>query len=481
MPQRFRVSLKVLFGLICSLLLASSGVVVVLSTNQVSNTGISNYRWEPTAASGTAWVHGWYDYGYNTSVASVWNGSTWLSQQYKLMTPGGASLDDLNLNYDSARSRFVLAALDVPGVQGTPNVWYGYSNSAGTTWVVSSIVLPATFSPAGWDYPSIGVDASGRIITGAVSFTTSGCPPSQATCPNGYYATISTDGSTFSSPALVTLGPSPGFGARSRVVATNNVFHAFVPTLNSNFQPTAINRWQSSDGRNWTGPSSIATFSAPSNNSPPGTTQIFYATLLAAQGYTNGLWSVAFQVNNGGFNNVEICTPDRGCGVVNPYGTDEFLAGTSVSGDSGYWVSYYTYTSAPRTLPLITKAIYFPHGQAGIGAVTNTGIDPTSWFLTAPSIARCPSTSCYAAGDFQTVASNPYAGASTPFIKQSSHIDDLFQSFLQDPQEPDPGTTFVPNTMWFPLGTDVSYLAAGAGPEQPGLPPGLTRGAPGVR
>jgi hypothetical protein len=467
MLQRFRVLLLVL---VCSLLLASSGVVVVLSTNQVSNTPGSNYRWEPTAASGTTWTHGWYDYAYGTSVVSTWNGSSWLSQQYRLTTPGGVGLDDLNLNWDSSRSRFVFAALDL---QSAPNVWYGYSNSAGTIWTVNSIVLPGNFSTAGWDYPSIGVDASGRIVIGAVSFTTSS--------PNGYYTTFSTDGATFSPPALVTLGSGPGFGARSRVVATNNILHAFVPTLNSNFQPTAINRWQSSDGRTWTGPNSVATFSAPSNNSPPGTTQIFYATLLAAQGYTSGLWSVAFQINNAGFNNVEICTSNRGCGIVNPYGTDEFLAGTSVSGDGGYWVSYYAYSSAPRTLPLITQAIYFPPGKAGIGATTNTGIDPTSWFLTGASRARCPNNPCYAAGDFQTVASNPYAGASTPFVKQSSHINDLFQSFVQDPQGPATDQTFVPNTIWVPLGSDVSYLGAGSGPEQPGLAPILTIGAPGAR
>ena len=460
-------------------LLGSGGVVVVLSTNQVSNTGTSSYRWEPTSATGTHWAHGWFDYGATprTSIVSSWNGS-WLSQQYKLTIPAGVGVDDLNLAYDSSRGRFVFATLDlyVP----SDDVWYGYStDSTGTSWVVKSIVFQGNGSSgATWDYPSIGVDGSGRIIIGAVSFGTTGCPPNESPCPNGYYSAVSTDGSNFSSPALVTLGTSPGFGARSRVVATSNVFEAFVPTLNASWEPTQINRWQSSNGTSWSGPNLLANFGAPNNNSPPGTTQIFYAPLLAAQGYTNGLWTVAFQINNGGFNNAEICTSDRGCGIVNSVGSDQFLVGSSVSGDSGYWVSYYTYTSAPRTLPLITQAIYFPPGKAGIGATTNTGIDPTSWLLTSPSIARCPNTSCYAAGDFQTVASNPYASASTPFIKQSSHHNDLFQSFIEDPQ----GTSaaaFVPNTIWFPLGADVSSLA-GAGPEQPGMPPGLTIGAPGA-
>lgn len=354
-------------------------------------------------------------------------------------------------------------------------MWYGYStDSTGTSWVVQSIALSGSFSSGGWDYPSIGVDASGRIIVGGVSIVTSGCPQGQSECPNGYYSAVSTDGSTFSQPALVTAGLQPGYGAYSRVVATNNLFHAFVPALNSSYLPTSISRWQSSNGTNWTAEGTVLSFGAPSNTSPPGTTPIFYAPLLEAQGYTNGLWSVAFQVNNAGFNNAEICTPNRGCGLLNSYGSDQFLVGTSVSGDSGYWAAYYTYTSAPRTLPLTTQAIYCPPGKSRIGATTNTGINPTSWY----EPARCV-TSCFGAGDFQTVASNPYAAATTPFIKQSSYIDDVFQSFPEDPQGPASGESFVPNTIWFPLGADISYLAAG--PVQPALPPGLTIGLPGAR
>ena len=414
---------------------------------------------------------GWFDFLSLTSNVSSWNGA-W-SSRYALYSPLGSGLDDLNLNYDSVRNRFVFAALDLTS---PPNVWYGYSTDAtGTAWVVSGIAFPNTFSSAGWDYPSIGVDASGRIIVGAVSYVTSPCPPGVPNCPNGYYATLSTNGSNFSSPALVSPGTKPGYGAGSRVVATNNLFHAFVPTLNSSFLPTAVGRYQSSDGTSWPVRYPVATFVAPSNNSPAGTTQIYYATLLAAQGYTNGLWVTAFQINNGGFNNAYMCTSNRGCGIVNSYGSDQFLVGASVSGDSGFWVSYYTYSSAPRTLPLSTQAIYYAPGKAGVGATTNTGIQPTSWYYSAN---RCPGEYCYGAGDFQTVASNPYASASTPFIKQSSDPDDLFQSFVEDPQE-SPGTgSFVPNTIWFPLGADVSYLGIATGSEEPALPPGLTRGTP---
>lgn len=79
---------------------------------------------------------------------------------------------------------------------------------------------------------------------------------------------------------------------------------------------------------------------------------------------------------------------------------------------------------------------------------------PTSWMSV---IHRCkvPPT-CYGAGDFQTVASNPYKSASTPFIQQSSHQNDLFQNFVEDSPAQPSVDTFVPNTIWFPLGTDIS-------------------------
>jgi len=333
-----------------------------------------------------------------------------------------------------------------------------------------------TFSNAGWDYPSIGVDGSGRIIIGAVSFITCG----QTTCPNGYYSVVSTDSTNFSAPSFIAK-PAGGAGAQSRVVATNNVFQAFVPTLNTDNVPTQVNRWQSSNGTSWTGPNLLANFTAPAAHPPVGATQIYYAPLLTAQGYTNGLWTVAFQINNGGFNNAYLCTSDRGCGLVNAAGTDQFLVGTSVSGDSAYWVSYYVYTSAPRTLPLKTQAFYFPHGQSGIGATTNTGIDPTKWL---PTNTRCfvsgQSENCYAAGDFHTVGSNPFASATTPFVKQSTtHLTDLFQSFTQNPPSEPNVPNFAPNTIWFPVGADLTSIGVTAAPGTlAALPPGETRGVP---
>lgn len=82
---------------VCAAALASSGVVIVLSTNQVSNSGISNYRWETTSASGTTWAHGWYDWSYKTSLVSSWQNGSWLNQQHKLTLSNGTGLLDLNL------------------------------------------------------------------------------------------------------------------------------------------------------------------------------------------------------------------------------------------------------------------------------------------------------------------------------------------------------------------------------------------------
>ncbi len=424
------------------LLFASGGVIIVISTNQVSNEPFSGVRWEPSSAAGATWASSWASFpdsnpnSFNSYV-SAWNGSSW-NAPTTLIAPNGQSQGDVNVAWDAVRQRFVFVTLDGPG----GNVWYGYSNdSSGTSWTFRpTAVFPS--STGTWDYPSIGVDVSGRIIVGAVRFPG----------PTGYFAAMSTDGFNFSSP--VQIGSMPG--AQSRVVATNNVFHAFVPTLNSSSLPVAVYRYQSTDGVNWSGPYTVATFSAPLNNAPSGT-NIFYAPLLAATGYTNGLWATAFQINNGGYNNIYLCTSDRGCGLVNAGADDQFLGGVSVSGDSGYWVSYYTYSTLyTRQLPLVTQSIYFPSGQAAIGATTNTGIDPTSWQL---RYNRC-SSPCYAAGDFQTISSNPYAASHNPFIRQSARHDDLFQTFAQDPADQPNVPNFKPNFIPYPMGAALANIGA---------------------
>lgn len=449
------------------LLLGSGGVVLVLSTHQVSNTSQTAYRWEPSAGVGITWAHSWAEFPVSNlsafaSFVSTWNGSSWRSPA-QLTAPSGQQQGDVNIAWDSYRGRFVFTTLDGPG----GNVWYGYStDGSGTSWVFKSTPVFSS-SRATWDYPSIGVDASGRIVVGAVSFAG----------PSGYFASVSTDGANFTEPSLVANpGSGNGGGARSRAVATNNTFQAFVPTLNTSFNPTSVNRYQSSDGVNWTGPFNVATFSPPLNNSP-NSPFIFYANLLAATGYTNGLWAVAVQINNGGFNNVYFCTSNRGCGIANSAADDQFLNGVSVSGDQGYWISYLTFsTLQTRQLPLITQALYFASGKNGVGATTNTGIQPTSWLLRSD---RC-TMPCYAAGDFNTVSSNPYASATTPFVSQDSRQTDLFQSFTEDPQAVPSVPNFVPNFVPYAMGSDLTFLGVletSLIPTTAALPPGNTIGA----
>lgn len=490
-----------------AVLFASNNVVSVISTNQVDNSGGTAQRFEATSAVGSAtWATGWSEYAISpakASYVSAWGGP-W-SAQHLLQTPGGTNLGDVNLSWDpvhgSPQGRFVFVALEVgnPTPPTQPNVWYGYSSDAhGSSWSVQTIAFSGTFSTGGWDYPSVGVDPLGNIIVGAVSMLkigTGSCPSTAKNpCPNGYYSNISTDGQNFNStPSLVTSGAGAGAGAQSRVVATsNNTYHAFVPTLDSNNLPNKIIRWQSSNGTTWTQQGTVLSFVAPLNNSPTNTPPvIFYGPLLTAQGYTDGRWTIAFQVNNGGFSNVEDCTSDRGCGMVNPCpgsmcsGTDQFLAGTGTYNDKGYWISYYTYTTLPRTLPLVTQAIYCPPGVACIGATTNTGIDPTNWV----QLQRCPMNTgqngaCYAAGDYQGIAAgrtsapSSLPGASTPFVKQASGVEThLWQSFTQDPQAVANVPNFIPDSIWVPLGSDISSIA---GPPPPGTdlayPPGHNQG-----
>lgn len=113
-----------------------------------------------------------------------------------------------------------------------------------------------------------------------------------------------------------------------------------------------------------------------------------------------------------------------------------------------------------RTPPLVTQAFYFPAGQGGVGATINTQIQPTSWMrLPSQGDGRaCPG--CFAAGDYQNIISNSYAAASTPFIQESSRIDDLFQNFIEDPVTVPNVPNFRPNFIPFTTGADLKELAA---------------------
>jgi hypothetical protein len=365
------------------------------------------------------------------------------------------------MEWDTTRNRFVFCAVDLAAAY--PNIWYGYSNdSVGTSWTFRSVPAMAANITYGWDYPSIGVDATGRIIIGAAQIPGDG----------GFHTAVSTDGgNTFSAPVLVPAVAGTGFakGPRSRVVATSNTFHVFVPVLQdaSPYLPVAVERYQSSDGKAWSGPSPIASFGPPLNSSPSaycgprGCYSVYYAPLLDARGSTSGQWVVAFPVNNVGYNNIYACTSDRGCGFVNAVNNDQVLAGVSVATRAGaaqpdYWFSYLTYTSlGTRVLPLTVQAVYLPAGTAAVAATLSVGIDPSSWLIRTD---RCVD-SCYTAGDYAGMASNVSAQASAPFVRQDSQENNLFQDFVQ--ASPPASSLLVnPSVGTYPSGSSLQLLSA---------------------
>jgi hypothetical protein len=129
-------------------LLASSGVINVVSRNQVSQETINSqtvngYRFEPSSAAGGTWVSAWATYPVSnpsavTSYVGAWNGSSWQQPSVPLTPPNSAQTWDVNLSWDSTRSRFVFALLDSLG-----NIWYGYSTG------VSATCTPALSSQTG--------------------------------------------------------------------------------------------------------------------------------------------------------------------------------------------------------------------------------------------------------------------------------------------------------------------------------------------
>jgi hypothetical protein len=457
------VSSKVLIPVLlvvsaATIALAVKRVISIQDTYQVQPADFY-FPWEPSSAYGTvAWAVSKAEVTASTLSGTLVSAFTvnW-STPVRITSPSGLPLQDFNLAFDSVRARFVFAALDVTA--GNANVWYGYSNNNfGLTWSVVGSPLPS--SMGNWDYPSIGVDASGRVIIGATLFAGGGI--------TGYYTAVSTNGSTFATPSLVSTRVAT---TASRVVATSNAFNAFVFSAATGGSPTAVTLFASSDGITWPGSTVLATFLPAMGNSPNESYgAIYYSLDLQAQGYTNGLWTVAFPVNNAGYNNIFICTSDRGCGLANAAADDEFLQGTSASGDQGYWLNYYTFSTLyNRQLPLVMQAIYYPHGAPGIGATTTTGIDPRQW-VDLPAGRRCL-VYCYAAGDFNTIAHAPGGVALTPFESQTAFGQvALFQNFLKDPQAPPTPIAFVPNFIPYPVGADLRGLGKPLPPGTEALP-----------
>lgn len=473
-----------------TMIMANNGVIQSYPPNVVSDTATRLYRFEPSSAAGSNWVTSWRDTGgvdywfvraWNPN-AGVWN--TPINVNTIVPVSTSTPCGDVFLSWDSSpgmdRPVFVCVTFNN---NSTDAVYYGYAtDSTGTLWVLGNGGNPV-LSGGGWDYPSIGVDASGRIVIAAVLSYQS---------PYGFWSVVSTNhGATFTN---VTKSGTSGLVASSsqsnpsrstaysRVVATDNRFEAFVQEESSygNGIPVAVERWESFDGINWSLAQtlSIPGFGAPKNNSaaniacgPNGCGAIRYEAHLDAKGSTSGAWLMGVPVNYSGYNNIMICASTRGCGIANAALDDEFLQGVSVSTDGRFWVSYFAYnlnSQGNEVLPLIKQSIFFPYTSGnGVGATVDSNIDPSYWAIYQQ---YCDGTeNCFHMGDFATIASNPYAGVTTPYTVQvpdtsppspDSSFNHMQQIFSIDPQGIPSATSFKPNTIWFPAGTkSIAYLA----------------------
>ena len=101
--------------------------------------------------------------------------------------------------------------------------------------------------------------------------------------------------------------------------------------------------------------------------------------------------------------------------------------------------------------------------------LTASGIPATSWW---PGTAnRCAqNVYCYVQGDYVSIASNSFAGASTPFITSGGSFNAFRQLFLVDPPGDPIAGNFKPNFVPFPAGADLR--AQGKEHGQQGADPG---------
>jgi hypothetical protein len=330
---------RVLGLILCAVvaLIASSGVINVISRNQVSQEIGNGYRWEPSSAVGVtsdgsikSWATSWLtddSLGPNSYV-SVWTKS---SSSWTLPIPlvvNSNPVSDVNVAWDATRNRFVFVAID-----SLNSVWYGYFDASGTAVTFTNQAL---FGAA--DYPSIAVDPSGNIVVGAVIAL--GAEIRHETM-------LSTNGEDFGNLGQVfdLTGGAGGVGGNPRIIAAGYKFQAFSTTLDGGSHPISIQRYESTDGINWGSPIQLMSYGAPLPYAQPSgsSSPIYYAAEeIAAAGSPDGRWIVAWQASISGWNNVQVYTSDVGTFSVNQTADDEFLAGVSANTD-GYWVTYHAY------------------------------------------------------------------------------------------------------------------------------------------
>jgi hypothetical protein len=449
---------------IAAVCLAGGGAITLSSINTVPSVA-PNYRWEPSSADTGGWLISWHDVPAprgNVNVSAVHAYTSFWSNPWaspvEHRTPAGSNhynnlpLMDSYLYWDPFRSKYLLAALDYGGLANS--LWVQYSaDSLGATWSTMNIAMLGQLSgPISWDFPSASVNpTNGRLVVGASKLV--------GGANAGYYTSYSTDGGvTWNGPyAVVTNG-----GATSRLVRSSSGFHVFIVNT-TNPAAYVLMHWQSSDGETWSRQSDVATYgmplpSSPSNNVCSGSTcgELSYAVTPDAVGSSGLGWVVAYPVNIGGYNAVNVST-ELGGGVTINHTTDLLSADIATSSSGDWYLTYQTYSGGNRVLPLLQGVVYRTNAGSYLGAGIAT-IDPSQWWYFNFGGPRCSGNPCFAAGDFFRPAMNIYTGASVPMIVGSSQLNNLQQAFISDPQSTNL-SQFIPKIVPFVQGSDLSSLA----------------------
>lgn len=169
-------------------------------------------------------------------------------------------------------------------------------------------------------------------------------------------------------------------------------------------------------------------------------------------------WVVAYPVNVGGYNAINVST-ELGGGTTITYTTDLFNAGITTSSRGDWYLNYQTYQGGNRVTPIQQGVVYRVSGTPAtyLGATIRTSIDPSQWFYYQSNNRCTGNTPCYTPGDFFRPAMNAFTGGSIPMVLSSSNTNDVFQSFIQDPQM-SAATGFLPTLTPFENGSDISSL-----------------------
>lgn len=234
--------------------------------NDVSGQGYN--WWEPSTAVGSTWVHSFAQLGAPTdSYSAGWNGAWQRSSPIRAPDGFGGfkSVGDVFLAYDSSRSRYVLVGTSFEEFSSS---LYFPTSTDGINWGALQEVLSGPPQGGAFDYGSVAVDSTGRIIVGAVKYYDN----QQTSYANGFWIRTSTDGGANWSSYYEVAPPQPSdqrWGINSRVVAAGNHFLVFTPSLNAGaqFRPYAVSYYYEDSGT-WSAPTLLFSFSSPLSNSP---------------------------------------------------------------------------------------------------------------------------------------------------------------------------------------------------------------------